>query len=226
MTEIQGHLGKMTWQEGPLALGDLPTTMLGGNGEGGFIGSKSIHGDVSTTVWTLGLLQLSRLIFLLEASEPWTQQRQPPSLPERMKSACAGQNAVTYYIMFKHHWQQIPDPVSVSKSEEGAVAAYSPPPPRPTPHALPFIIPEGHLETVVWLRMPKHTHANSKCPVCASIVITDAAWREKDTTTIKAPYCGEFTYSIDISINKVSPACQWASPFWERFILHLCWLVL
>lgn len=133
MTEMQGHLGKMTWQEGPLALGDLPTTMLGGNGEGGFIGSKSIHGDVSTTVWTLGLLQLSRLIFLLEASEPWTQQRQPPSLPERMKSACAGQNAVTYYIMFKHHWQQIPDPVSVSKSEEGAVAAYSPPPSPNTP---------------------------------------------------------------------------------------------
>lgn len=76
--------------------------------------------------------------------------------------------------MFKHHWQQIPDPVSVSKSEEGAVEAYSP---RPTPHTLPFIIPEGHLETVVWLRTPKHTavKANSKCPLCASIVITDAA---------------------------------------------------
>lgn len=32
MTEVQGHLGKMTWQEGPLALGDLPITMFGGNG--------------------------------------------------------------------------------------------------------------------------------------------------------------------------------------------------
>lgn len=47
---MQGHLGKITWQEGPLALGVLPITMYGGNGAGGFIGSKSVHGDVSTTV--------------------------------------------------------------------------------------------------------------------------------------------------------------------------------
>lgn len=88
-----------------------------------------------------GRLQLSRLILLLEASEPWTQQRQPPSLPERKKSACAGQNAVTYYIMFKHHWQQIPDPLSVLQSGDGSVAAaYCSCPPRlaqnPTPSPL------------------------------------------------------------------------------------------
>lgn len=32
---MQGHLGKMTRQEDPLALGDLPITMFGGNGAGG-----------------------------------------------------------------------------------------------------------------------------------------------------------------------------------------------
>lgn len=102
-----------------------------------------------------------------------------------MKSAYAGQNAVTYYIMFKHHWLKIPDPVSVSKSGERAVAAYS---------SCPYL--KGTLRQ--WFGfVRRNTLLKRQIQTALSVytIVMDAACREK---LINAPYCRDLTYFNDI----------------------------